>query len=147
MRRREVGVFIQHDAGAEQGIGERRQKVEVGDIAVVEVEIVDAPLGGVHVDGVIGIAAPVVGAHVEAVEEALLGIDDGEIQAQQAGTLAQIHHAAIVVVVAADAGEAIAEVDAAGNPPRWGAGVAAAGRELCGGCGRAAGRCAPATEL
>ncbi len=138
----EVGVFIQHDAGAEQGIGERRQHIEVGDIPVVEIEIVDALLGGIHVHGVVGIAAPVVGAHVQAVEEALLGIDDREIQAQQTGTLAQIHHAAIDVVVAADAGEAIAQVDAAGNP-RLGGGVVQARRppqvEPPGGC---AGCCA-----
>jgi hypothetical protein len=118
----EVRVFVQHDAGAEQRIGKGGQKVEVRDIAVVEVEIVDTPLFGVHVDGVIGIAAPVVGAHVQAVEEAFFGIDDDEIQAQEAGTLAQIDYAAIDVVVAAGAGEAVAEVHAAGNPLLGGGG-------------------------
>src|ERR1017187_10098882 len=118
----EVGVLIQHDAGAQQGIGEGRQQTEVGDIPVVEVEIVDAPLGSVYVQRVVGIAAPVVGAHVQAVEEALLRIDDGEIQAQQSGTLTQIDHAAIDVVAAADAGKAEAEVDGASDPRLGGRG-------------------------
>src|ERR1017187_8222729 len=47
------------------------------------------------------------------------------------GTLAQIDHAAIDVVVATDAGKAVAEVDAAGNPRLCGGG---------GGDGRVGGR-------
>ena len=87
--------------------------------------------------GVVRIAAPVIGAHVEVIEEALLGIDDGEIQAQQAGALAQVDDAAINVVVAADAGEAVAEIDRASqiHGSAKGCGEAAgSGAGICAAC-------------
>ena len=66
---------------------------------------------------IIRVAAPAVGAGVDAVEEAVLGIGDGEIQAEQLGAFAQVDDAAVRGKIAADVGHpAVAEIEAAGDP-------------------------------
>ena len=98
-------------------IGEGRDGVEVGDIPVVHVEIVDIGFAHFHLGGAVGIAAPAVSARIDAVEEALFGVLDGEIDAEQLGPFAQVDDAAVLLEVAVDVGEpAIAEIDTAGEP-------------------------------
>ena len=98
-------------------IGEGRHGVEVGDVAVIDVEIVELALVRVHVGGGVGIAAPAVAARVDAVEEPLLGVLDGEVEAEKLGAFAQVDDAAVLLEIAADVGQpAVAEIDAAGEP-------------------------------
>ena len=64
---------------AEQRIGERGQITEIGDAAVIGLEFVPMKLLGENVEALVGVVAPMVGAHAQAVEEAVFGIEDGEI--------------------------------------------------------------------
>ncbi len=111
-------------------VGEGRDGVEVGDIPIVHVEIVDIGFAHFDLGGAVGIAAPAVSARIDAVEETLLGVLDGEIDAEQLGAFAQIDDAAVLLEVAIDVGEeAIAEIEAAGEP------ALRSGRGRCGGLG------------
>ena len=45
------GLLVEHDAAAEQRIGVGRQKVEVGDVAIVGAEIVELRFPRVEMEG------------------------------------------------------------------------------------------------
>ena len=105
------------ETGRRQGIRKRWHGVEVGDVPVVETEVIHPPLEGVEVSRGVGVAAKAVGAQIEPVEETLLGVLDCEIQAEEFGALAQVYDAAVFGEIAANIGEpAIAEIDVSGEP-------------------------------
>ena len=108
------GLLVETPRG--QRVGVRGQGVEVGEVAVVEVEIVDALLARIQVGSAVGIAAPSIGARIQAVEEALLGVLNGKIQAGQLGTLSQVDHAAVSLEIAGVGDPAVPEIEAAGKP-------------------------------
>ncbi len=111
------GLLVEHDAARQQRVGVGRQEIEIGDVAIVGVEIVQLRFFRVEMDGLVRLVAPTVGAHSDLVEGAMLGIGEGEVGAQQLRSRAEIHDAAVGVEAAADAGApAIAEIDRAGEP-------------------------------
>ena len=67
-------LFVKDHAVAEQRIGEARQIVVVGDVAVIAGEVVELRLAYVEMERFIRIVADIVGAHVDAVEEAVSGL-------------------------------------------------------------------------
>ena len=67
-----------------RGIGVGRQKVEIRNIPVIEAEVIPSVPGGIEAGGIVRIAAPVVGANVDAVEPAAGGTLNGQIDAEQA---------------------------------------------------------------
>ncbi len=96
---------------------------------------------GVHVGGIIGIAAPVIGAHADAVEPAARGALETQIQAKQFGAFAQVHHAAVRIQASADArAPAVAHIHAAGKT-RLGVGHGCGGLWSRGRCFRRGGLC------
>ena len=106
------GLFVQDDALAEQRVGVGGQEIEIGEVAIVGVEIVYARLLGFQVHRRRWLIAPGVGADLNRIEPAMLGIGQREVRAQELGPGAQIDDAAIGVQAAPDAGvPTVAEVD------------------------------------
>jgi hypothetical protein len=99
-----------------QGIGERGHGVEVRDVPVVPAQFVQAPLAYVDVSRIVRVAPPGVGAGVDAVEQAVFRVGDGEIQTGELGSGAQVDDAAVGGKVARLTHPAVPEIHAAGNP-------------------------------
>src|SRR5579864_773568 len=73
-------------------------------------------------EGFIRLVAPGIGADVDAIEQAMLGIGDGEVGTEKLGAGAEIDEAAGGVGVAGDIGApAIPQIDGAAEPgfARW----------------------------
>ena len=117
MAARVEGLLIEHDAAREQGIGEGRQEIEIGHVAIVGAEIIQLRLFRVEMEGLIRLVSPAVGAHVDLIEGSMLGIADGELGSEQLRSRAEIDDTAVGIEAAADAGTpAIAEIDRSGQP-------------------------------
>ena len=98
------GLFVEHDAARKQRIGVGGQEVEVGDIAIVGVEVVELRFSGIEMEGGIGIVAPTVGAHADLIECTMFRIGECELRAQQLRSGAEVYDAAVGVEAAPDTG-------------------------------------------
>src|SRR5262249_25594712 len=86
--------------GRHKRIRECRNGVEVGDVSVVKTEVVNLELAHIDVRCCVRLAAPTHAARVQVVEDALLWVADGEIEAEQLWPLAQVDDTAVLLEVA-----------------------------------------------
>ena len=97
-------------------VGEGRQEIEVRDVAPVHRQPVLVALPHLQLGGLIRLITDAADVQIEAIEKAMVRIDNGRIGSKKFGAFAQIDHAAIGVEAAADVGnDPFAEFDVAGE--------------------------------
>src|ERR1700733_4984594 len=79
------GLLVQNHSGANQRVGVGRQEIEVGEVAIIGVEIVHARFLGFQVYRRRWLVAPTIGAYLNRIEPFVLRIGQREVCSEKLG--------------------------------------------------------------